>query len=138
MGIFSKAPLDPDVDQALHGGDINYIRKCIAKAQPFIRDTLLPDENLDLIFYESYTGDHTVVVTNQRVLVIRNRFSGLPKELVHACTAAQIRGARFGPTPTGAYVVALEFHRAMAAIKFNTHQAAHILTQAVNDLRAGG
>ncbi|MFC4033227.1 hypothetical protein ACFO3J_17270 [Streptomyces polygonati] len=137
MGLFSKVPLDDDFDRALHDGANNSVRKSIAKAQPFIREILLPGEQLDLVFYESYTGSQTVVVTDQRLLVIRNTFGGgRPKELMHACTPADLRGARFGGTDTGSFVVLLQFHRALATVKFSTHLAAMTLTQAVNDLQA--
>lgn len=139
MGLFAKVPLDDDFDRALYGDANNSIRKSIAKAQPFIRQALLPGERLDLVFYESYTGSQTVVVTDQRLLVIANTFAGgRPKELLHACTPAELRGASFGATSSGAFVVVLELYRGMATVKFSTHLAAMTLTQAVNDLRASG
>ena len=53
MGLFTKAPLDHDFEQALRGEGGRISRKEISKAQELIRSSLGPDERLMFIFWAS-------------------------------------------------------------------------------------
>ncbi|MFF5496183.1 hypothetical protein [Streptomyces aquilus] len=134
MGLFGKVPLDDDFDRALAGHQNNSVRKAIARAQPFVRDALLPGETLRTVFYEGFTGSHTLVVTDQRLLVFRNSFGGSrPKELWVAARPEEIRSVRHGGDET-AYGILIQVGSTTVATRSSDHLSGRTLAQSVMEL----
>ncbi|GAB7110084.1 hypothetical protein JCM4814A_83990 [Streptomyces phaeofaciens JCM 4814] len=134
MGLFGKVPLDDDFDRALAGHANNSVRKCIARAQPFVRDILLPGETLRTVFYEGFTGTHTLVVTDQRLLVIRNSFGGgRPKELWLAAKPEEIRSIRHGGNGN-AYGILIQVGSTTVATQASDHLSGRVLAESVQEL----
>lgn len=139
MGLFGKMELDADVERALQAGANNGIRKSIARAQPFIKSSLVAGESLRYICYESYTGSRTVAVTDRRVLIIKNSFGGgSPKSLEHACDPSDIRRVAAGQVDGGSYLVVIEIGSAQVPVKFSDNRTSLDLTEAINELIARG
>lgn len=138
MGLFSKIPLDEDFDLALYGDPNNSLRKSIARSQELIRGSLSPNERLVLIFYESYTGLHTVVVTDKRLLIFKNSSGGVrSKFLEYECTPPDLRNVAINRNGTDSFTVIFQLPRNSVPFKLNEHMAAMTLAQAANDLRSG-
>ena len=133
MGLFGKVPLDDDFDRALAGHPNNSVRKAIARAQPFVRDALLPGETLRTVFYEGFTGSHTLVVTDQRLLVIKNGFSGGPKELWVAAKPEEIRSIRHGGNQS-AYGILIQIGSTTVATRASDHLSGIMLAESVKEL----
>ncbi|MFD6875003.1 MULTISPECIES: hypothetical protein [unclassified Streptomyces] len=126
-------PLDDDFDRALAGHPNNSVRKAIARAQPFIREALLPGEALRTVFYEGFTGAQTLVVTDQRLLVIRNSFSGNPKELRVTAQPEEIRSIRHGGNESG-YGILIQVGSTTVATRASDRLSGSTLAESVKEL----
>jgi hypothetical protein len=123
-------------------GDINgdpnkSVRKSISRSQELIRGILSPNERLVLIFYESYTRLHTVVITGKRLLIFKNSSGGVRSKLLeYECLSSDLRNVVINRTGDDSFAVIFQLPRNAVPFKLNEYTAAMTLTQAANDLRS--
>ncbi len=81
-----------------------------------------------------FTGTHTLVVTDQRLLVIRNSFGGgRPKELWLAAKPEEIRSIRHGGNGN-AYGILIQVGSTTVATQASDHLSGRVLAESVQEL----
>jgi hypothetical protein len=103
MGLFTKAPLDDDFEQALRGEGARICRKEISKAQELIRSSLGSDERLMFIFCGEFIWNWTLVFTSSRLLIFKSSGGFKPgvESLTYSCQPDDISRVAAGPTGSG-------------------------------------
>jgi hypothetical protein len=122
MGLFTKAPLDADFEQALHGNSARTHRKEISNAQELIRASLEAGERLTFIFCGEFIFNWTLVFTNSRMLVFKcvSGFKLRIESLAYSCRPEDIRKIYVGPTGSGVYGVIIETRQAPDGVTLKT------------------
>lgn len=143
MGLFTKAPLDDDFEQALQGEGARICRKQISMAQELIRSSLGSDERLMFIFCGEFIWKWTLVFTTSRLLIFKS--SGGSKSavesLTYSCQPQDILSVAAGPTPNkDAYGAVLEIRqtRDLVLVKTSSRQVAQLIKNVTVALRNEG
>ena len=140
MGLFTKAPLDEDFEQALHGQGADNHRKEISKAQDLIRSNLGPDERVRFIFCGEFIWRWTLVFTSQRLLILKSAegFRIAIESLAYSCQPHDIADIAFGATRSGeAFGVVINIRQTRDGIllKTSTRQDAELISHVATALR---
>lgn len=140
MGLFTKAALDADFEQALHGYGARTCRKDISNAQELIRASLGPDERLMFIFCGEFIWKWTLVFTNSRLLIFKSSggFKSRVESLAYSCQPQDILDISFGPTPSrdvyGAVLV-IRQTKDLILLKTSNRQDAELIGRVAAALR---
>lgn len=128
MGIFgSSVPLDDDFANVLANGE-GYIRRTLARNQENIRDALGDGEQVTAIAVENYPPGDAVVVTDQRLLVMRKG----GRSVARISDATQLNGVGCAQADQGVWTVIVKGPE--LAFRFARSETAYSLADAVGRL----